>query len=166
MNPDFRTFQMKRETPRRWLKHLIVLIWGLGLMLPVIAYSINYWGELVTFCIFLFLGISFGLIFEYWFHAKTLVTTQVDGLTIEVIRSGLGMSRHSEYHSWEQLKGFKYALFPRRGYGINTIFESHHCLILQWVDGTKIRLLHGEVEAFYAHLMQICPEKKMAHWTG
>lgn len=44
---------------------------------------------------------------------KQAITTDDSGITIEVVRKGLGTPLGSKFYPWEQMEGFRYAKVAR-----------------------------------------------------
>lgn len=133
---------------------LIVAPLFFGIGGPIIFISERLWGALAAFAAFFAVAILLQWFISRWLVAKTIITTDEMGITIEIVRGGLGIPKGSSFFAWDQLEGFKYS---SGGKGSNSI-------TLHWTDSSKITFQANEVYSLYEFLQQVCPEKELHYW--
>jgi len=118
---------------------------------PILFAAQYLWGTLAFFGAFFVVAYLLNWFISRWLNAKTTVTSDDLGLTIEVTRSGLNIPVGISFFAWDQMEGFKYWIGNK---GPNT-------LKIQWSDGGKISFQEGDLDMLYENLKRIYPEREI-----
>lgn len=121
---------------------------------PMIFGAMLLWGSIGAFAAFVLVAILLTWLVDRKVVAKAIVTADALGITIEVVRKGMGIPLGSSFSTWEQLRGFQYS----------TLGRGPNQLTLLWVNGHKISFQEQETNDFYNYLVQTFPEKEKAYW--
>ena len=149
-----RQFNVLQSPRNGCLFALIVVPMYFGIGGPIIFISEFYLGMIGFFGAFLVVAFLLNWFISRYLQAKTTVTTGSDGLTIEVIRKGLGVPTGTRFFRWEQLRGFNYSTARRKPFA----------LTLHWVGGGKTTFQQGETKSLHQFLQKTCPQKEMNYW--
>lgn len=137
---------------------VVIIIMGLyfgigGPIILTVGYFLGIIGLLVTFLI---VGYALSRFMMLYINAESSITADDSGLTIEVVRKGLGTPVGVTSYSWDQLEGFRYARVGR----------SPNTLTFYWASGEKQVFQAFDTEFLYQHLVRWFPEKERDFWGG
>lgn len=135
---------------------VVIIIFSLyfGIGGPIILAAAHFFGIIGLLVAFFMVAFALSRIMMLYINAQSSITTDDSGITMEVVRKGLGTPLGSQFHPWEQLEGFRYARVAR----------SPNTLTFYWSTGEKQIVQAFDTEFLYQHLCRWFPEKERDFW--
>lgn len=135
---------------------VVIIIMGLyfGIGAPIILTSGYFLGIIGLLVAFLLVAFALSRIMMLYINAESTISTNDTGITIQVVRKGLGAPIGSNFYPWDQLVGFRYVRVGR----------SPNTLTMYWSTGDKQVFQAFDTEFLYQHLCRWHPEKERDFW--
>ncbi|HAD11140.1 MAG TPA: hypothetical protein DCF33_01755 [Saprospirales bacterium] len=154
MNKQAGPFKAIQSPNQSCLMVVIIMALYFGIGGPIILTAAHFLGIIGLLVAFMMVAFVLSRIMMLYINAESSINTNDSGITIEVVRKGLGTPIGSTFYSWDQLEGFRYARVAR----------SPNTLTLYWSDGNKQIFQAFDTEFLYQHLCRWYPEKERDFW--